>query len=79
MVVLIGGKEHKKGTSKAGNAYDFNVLHFLAPKKNVYGLAAYEKIVDPTVISYDDILVNQHYEIETDMEGNITAMMAAKS
>lgn len=78
MVITIGGKEHKAGTSKAGKPYDFNVIHFLGPKKNVFGNAACEKIVDPSVIAYDDILVNQAYEVETDLDGNIIRMQVAR-
>lgn len=79
MVIIVAGKQNKKGTSKAGRPYDFNVIHFCAPKKGVEGNAAQEKIVDQSVISYTDILVNQAYEVETDLDGNIIAMIPARA
>lgn len=78
MVITIGGKEHKQGVSKAGKPYDFIVIHFLAPKKGVIGQACCEKLLDPGDVSFDDILVQQQYEIETDLDGNIVAMIPAR-
>lgn len=78
MIITIGGKERKTGVSKAGKNYDFIVVHFLAPKKGVIGLGCCEKLLDPSSFSYDDILVNQAYEIETDLDGNIIGMIPAR-
>lgn len=79
MVLVVAGKEHKSGVSKAGKAYDFIVIHTLAPRKGVIGKAAVEKIVDASVIGFDDILVNQAYDCDIDLDGNICAMLVAKS
>lgn len=79
MVIKIEGKEHRQGVSKRGNEYDFYVLHFLGVRSGVEGKAAYEKLVDPSVLPYDEILVNQCYDIETDFSGSIVKMRVAKS
>ena len=79
MVIVVNGKERKSGTSKKGSQYDFIVLHFLAAQRGVIGKAAIQKILDPSVIAYDDILINQGYEIEVDLSGNIIAMKVAKT
>ena len=78
MIITIGGKERKSGVSKAGKAYDFIVVYFLAPKKGVTGLACCEKLLEPSMFNYDDILVNQAYEIETDLDGEIIGMLPAR-
>ena len=79
MVIVVNGKERKSGTSKKGSQYDFIVLHFLAAQRGVIGKAAIQKILDPSVIAYVDILINQGYEIEVDLSGNIIAMKVAKT
>lgn len=79
MVVKVEGKEHREGVSKAGRNYNFNVLHFMGRQAGVEGLAAITKIVDTSVISYDDILVGQHYELEPDFNGNIISVHPAKA
>jgi len=79
MVVKIEGKEHRQGVSKAGKNYDFISLHFLARQTGVEGLAAVSKIVNTTVIPYDNIIVGQHYDLEVDFSGNIIGMHPAKA
>lgn len=74
MVITVNGKERRQGTSKKGSAYDFIVIHFLGPQRGVTGQAAIQKIIDPSVINYDDILVDQAYEIVPDLRGDIVAM-----
>lgn len=79
MVVKIEGKEHRQGVSKAGKNYDFINLHFLAKQNGVEGLAAVSKIVNTSVVRYEDILVGQHYDLEVDFSGNIIQMRPAKA
>lgn len=79
MIVKVEGKEHREGVSKAGKNYNFNNVHFLARQRGVEGMAAVSKIVDATVISYEDILVGQHYDLELDLSGNIVGMHPAKA
>lgn len=79
MVIRLEGKEHRKGTSKSGKAYDFIVLHFLGKLRGVEGLGAVQKLVDSDLISYDDLLVGQHYELEPDLDGNIISIKVAKA
>lgn len=79
MVVKIEGKEHRQGVSKAGKNYDFNIVYFLAKQRGVDGQAAVNKIVDSTLIPYDNIIVGQHYELSIDLNGNIDGISAAKA
>lgn len=79
MIVKVEGKEHREGVSKAGKNYNFNNVHFLARQRGVEGMAAVSKIVDTAVISYEDILVGQHYDLELDLGGNIIGMHPAKA
>lgn len=79
MIVKVEGKEHREGVSKAGKNYNFNNVHFLARQRGVEGMAAVSKIVDATVISYEDILVGQHYDLELDLSGNIIGMHPSKA
>lgn len=79
MVIRLEGKEHRQGTSKRGQAYDFIVLHFLGKSRGVDGLGAIQKLIDPDLINYDDLLVGQHYELEPDLDGNIIAIKVAKA
>lgn len=79
MVVKVEGKEHRQGVSKAGKSYDFINLHFLLKRRGVDGMAAVTKIVDTSVIPYEDILVGQYYDLEVDMFANIVGMRPAKS
>lgn len=79
MNIKIEGKEHREGKSKAGKDYNFNIIHFLAPRAGVEGLAAYEKIIDPALYSYDSLLTGAVYEVEVDMTGAITSIKPAKA
>lgn len=79
MNVKIEGKEERKGTSKkTGKDYHFIVLHFLSRKAGVDGQAAYEKLLDPSVLDYDHIQVGTVYDLEVDLTGNIVSMEIAK-
>lgn len=78
-VYKVYGKQHCKGTSrKSGNPYDFINLHLLVKDRNVDGLAAVVKMVDPSVVDYDKIVVGQMYDIETDFNGNVSGINLAK-
>jgi hypothetical protein len=78
MVVKIEGKEHRQGVSKAGKNYDFISLHFLARQNGVEGHAAVSKIVNTSVIPYENILVGQHYDLEVDFGGNVIGIKPVK-
>lgn len=79
MVVKVYGKQHCQGVSKkSGKNYDFYNLHLLVKDRNVDGLACCVKMVDPSVISFDNILVNQQYDLQTDFNGNIVSISPAK-
>lgn len=78
-VIKVEGKEHRQGMSKRGNEYDFIVLHFLADRqRGVEGRAAVQKLMNPDILPYQDILVGQHYDLETDLNGEIVGMTPAK-
>lgn len=79
MNVVICGKVHRQGTSRAGRDYDFNEIHFLAPQRGIEGLAAVTKIVGKDVIAYDKILVQQSYDLEIDLQGNIISMRPSRA
>lgn len=78
MVVKVEGKEHRQGVSKAGRNYDFIVLHFMARQNGVDGLAAVQKLVNTSVVSFESILVGQNYDLEPDFDGNIISVRPAK-
>lgn len=79
-IIKLDGKEHRKGTSrKTGNEYDFYVLHFIAPQAGVEGKAAVQKLVDPSLIAYEKLLPGMHYELDTDLNGNVIRVTQAKS
>ena len=79
MIVKVEGKEHRQGVSKAGKNYDFISLHFLARQSGVEGMAAVSKIVNTSVISFDNIIVGQQYDLDVDFSGNIIGMRPAKA
>lgn len=79
MIYKVYGKQHCKGVSrKTGKDYDFINFHLLVKDRNVDGLACCVKMVDPSVVDYNSILVNQNYEFTTDFNGNVTAVTPAK-
>lgn len=79
-VYKVYGKQHCKGVSKkTGKDYDFYNLHLLVRDRNVDGLACCVKMVDPSVIPYDNIIVNQMYDFSTDFNGNIDGITPAKT
>lgn len=80
MIVQIVGKSHRSGTSKkTGRDYDFTEIHFLCPSRNVEGQSCRTAIIGSEVCRTDSILINQHYELETDLDGNIIKVRPAKA
>ena len=74
MIVQIAGKEHREGTSKKGKDYNFNVIYFTAKKAGVEGVASYERLLDPSVIPYQEILIGNYYELELDLSGAVVGL-----
>lgn len=80
MNLKLYGKAHIQGkSSKTGKDIDFYVLHLLMPDPRIEGLSAVQKTVNPSVIDYDKLLVNQYYDIEPDFNGNIVKITPSKS
>lgn len=80
MIVKLEGKQHLKGVSRrTGSPYDFITIHFLQKSANVDGLAAMTKNISPSIVDYDRLIVGQHYDFQTDLDGNIITVVPAKS
>ena len=80
MNLKIYGKAHIQGKSKkTGKDVDFYVVHLLMPDPNIEGMAAVQKTVNPSLIKYENIIVNQYYDIEPDFNGNIISFKPSKT
>lgn len=80
LIVQILGKVHRYGKSKkTGNDYDFTEIHFTVKLRGVDGVACRTALISSDVISSDRILLNQHYDLETDLDGHIVAVRSAKA
>ena len=65
MIIKVIGKRHCSGTSKkSGKPFDFSEVFFIGQQRNVEGLAGLSFTVDPTVISYPEIVVGGDYNAE---------------
>ena len=80
MILKLEGKQHRQGVSKStGRDYDFIVVHLLMNLPYVEGKAAVTKNISTNIISYDRLLVGQVYDFQTDFNGNVTAVVPAKT
>lgn len=79
MVIKLEGKVRRIGTSsKTGRDYDFVTLYFLYKEKDVEGMAAVGKVVDPFIVDLDKLLVGQYYNLDLDLHGNVMGVTPAK-
>lgn len=79
MVIKLEGKVRRTGkSSKTGRDYDFGTLYFLYPERGVDGMAAVGKLVDPFNVDLDKLVVGQYYNLDIDLNGNITGVTPAK-
>lgn len=74
MKIIVCGKQHLKGTSKAsGNPYDFYKVHFLGTSPQVEGEEGQSVNIDPQMISYEDIFLGSEYNVEFGPRGRVVA------
>lgn len=63
--ITVIGIGHKSGTSKAGNPYDFYVLHGTCPEEGTEGLSAVSVTIPdnvvPTVVVGKEYLLFTHF------------------
>ena len=78
MTVKIIGKSHRKGVSKKGNDYDFNVVYFVGPDRGVTGMKGLEAILDPVSYPLDSIHVGSDYELEWGPGGSLVSFKPVK-
>lgn len=65
MIINVIGKRHCSGTSKkSGKPFDFSEVFFIGQQRNVDGLAGLSFTVDPSVISFSEIVVGADYNAE---------------
>lgn len=65
MIINVIGKRHCSGTSKkSGKPFDFSEVFFIGQQRNVEGQAGLSFTVDPTVISFSEIVVGADYYVE---------------
>lgn len=65
MIINVIGKRHCCGTSKkSGKPFDFSEVFFIGQQRGVEGQSGLSFTVDPTVISYPEIVVGADYNAE---------------
>lgn len=70
MKIRVIGKAHFQGTSKkTGAPYNFIQLHYNGPARGVIGQAALTANLDPSLVSFDTVVVPGDYVLEFDNRG----------
>lgn len=65
MIINVIGKRHCSGTSKkSGKPFDFSEVFIIGDRRNVEGQAGLSFTVDPSVISYSEIVVGADYNAD---------------
>lgn len=65
MIINVIGKRHCSGTSKkSGKPFDFSEVYYLGAQRNIEGKAGLSFTVDPSVLSYPEIVVGADYYAE---------------
>ena len=65
MIINVIGKRHCSCTSKkSGKPFDLSEVFFIGQQRNVEGQAGLSFTVDPSVISYPEIVVGADYNAE---------------
>lgn len=65
MIINVIGKRHLSGTSKkSGKPFDFSEVFYLGSQRNIEGQAGLSFTVDPSVLSYPEIVVGADYNAE---------------
>lgn len=70
MIINVIGKRHCSGTSKkSGKPFDFSEVFYLVQQRNIEGQAGHSFTVDPSVLSYPEIVVGADYNAVFDPRG----------
>lgn len=65
MIINVIGKRHCSGISKkSGNPFDFSEVFYIGTQRNIEGQAGLSFTVDPSVLSYPEIVVGADYNAE---------------
>lgn len=65
MIINVIGKRHCSGTSKkSGKPFDFSEVYYIGEQRNIEGKAGLSFTVDPSVLSYPEIVVGADYIAE---------------
>lgn len=65
MIINVIGKRHCSGTSKkSGKPFDFSEVFFIGTQRNIEGQAGLSFTVDPSVLSFPEIVVGADYNAE---------------
>lgn len=65
MIINVIGKRHCSGTSKkSGKPFDFYEVFFIGKQRNIEGQVGLSFTVDPSVLSYSDIVIGADYIAE---------------
>ena len=65
MIINVIGKRHLSGTSKkSGKPFDFSEVFYIGTQRNIEGQAGLSFTVDPSVLSFPEIVVGADYNAE---------------
>lgn len=65
MIINVIGKRHCSGTSKkSGKPFDFSEVFYIGTQRNIEGQAGQSFTVDPSVLSFPEIVVGADYNAE---------------
>lgn len=65
MIINVIGKRHCSGISKkSGKPFDFSVVYYIGKQRNIEGQTGLSFTVDPSVLSYSEIVVGSDYIAE---------------
>lgn len=65
MIINVIGKRHCSGTSKkSGKLFDFSEVFYIGTQRNIEGQAGLSFTVDPSVLSFPEIVVGADYNAE---------------
>ena len=70
MNIKVIGKAHLEGISKKTNrSYNFNVVHYVGPQRDVEGECGQQIMLDPVKYPIGTIIVGSTYNVEFDGHG----------
>lgn len=79
MKIKVVGKSHMEGTSKkTGKPYNFNAVFFLGHDRFTEGMKGMSVNLDPALFPYESIRIDQQYDVEFGLRGEVVAMEPVK-